>query len=170
MNLSEFQEMVEDQGAWCAAVHGVTNSWTRFRHWTTTMRRIHTVLNTTALQEGKDYREKQQHFLIYTIFLLFLPFPHLWKIGDTEKYFFTKETTPQASRRVAAVSSTWCQNLGSGEELSSLESRRPWMGSGWGALVPLSSCKKQAMWFQIFTLLRSSSKSGWNLSLKHQLK
>ena len=27
--LSEFQEMVKDRKAWCAAVHGVTKSWTR---------------------------------------------------------------------------------------------------------------------------------------------
>ena len=28
MNLSKFQEMVKDRGAWHAAVHGVTKSWT----------------------------------------------------------------------------------------------------------------------------------------------
>ena len=28
MNLSEFQETVEDRGAWRAAVHGVAKSWT----------------------------------------------------------------------------------------------------------------------------------------------
>ena len=28
MNLSKLQEIVEDRGAWCAAVHGVTKSWT----------------------------------------------------------------------------------------------------------------------------------------------
>ena len=28
MNLSELQEIVEDRGAWVAAVHGVTKSWT----------------------------------------------------------------------------------------------------------------------------------------------
>ena len=28
MNLSKFQEIVEDRGAWCAAVHGVAKSWT----------------------------------------------------------------------------------------------------------------------------------------------
>ena len=90
MNLSEFQEMVEDQGAWCAAGHGVTKGWTWLSRWTTAIAMwIHTVLNTTALQEGKYYREKQQHFLIHMIFLLFLSFPHLWKIGDTEKCFFT---------------------------------------------------------------------------------
>ena len=27
MNLSKLQEIVEDRGAWCAAVHGVTKSW-----------------------------------------------------------------------------------------------------------------------------------------------
>ena len=28
MNLSEFWEMVMDREAWCAAIHGVTKSWT----------------------------------------------------------------------------------------------------------------------------------------------
>ena len=28
MNLSKLQEIVEDRGAWHAAVHGVTKSWT----------------------------------------------------------------------------------------------------------------------------------------------
>ena len=28
MNLSKLQEIVQDRGAWCAAVHGVTKSWT----------------------------------------------------------------------------------------------------------------------------------------------
>ena len=29
MNLSKLREMVKDREAWCAAVHGVTKSWTR---------------------------------------------------------------------------------------------------------------------------------------------
>ena len=29
MNLSKLQEIVEDQGAWCAGVHGVTKSQTQ---------------------------------------------------------------------------------------------------------------------------------------------
>ena len=29
MNLSKLQEMVKDREAWCAAAHGVTESWTR---------------------------------------------------------------------------------------------------------------------------------------------
>ena len=27
-NLGEFQEMVRDREAWCAAIHGVAQSWT----------------------------------------------------------------------------------------------------------------------------------------------
>ena len=27
MNLSKLQEIMEDRGAWCARVHGVTKSW-----------------------------------------------------------------------------------------------------------------------------------------------
>ena len=29
MGLGEFRELVTDSEAWCAAVHGVTKSWTR---------------------------------------------------------------------------------------------------------------------------------------------
>ena len=35
MNLSKLQQIMEDWGAWCAAVRGVTNSWPRLRDWTT---------------------------------------------------------------------------------------------------------------------------------------
>ena len=28
MSLNKLQEIVKDRGAWCAAVHGVTKSWT----------------------------------------------------------------------------------------------------------------------------------------------
>ena len=28
MNLSKLQEILEDRGAWYAAIHGVTKSWT----------------------------------------------------------------------------------------------------------------------------------------------
>ena len=35
MTLSKLQEIVKDRGAWCAAVHGVTRSWTQLSDWTT---------------------------------------------------------------------------------------------------------------------------------------
>ena len=34
MSLSELREMVMDREAWRAAIHGVTNSWTRLSDWT----------------------------------------------------------------------------------------------------------------------------------------
>ena len=34
VNLSELRELVMDRETWCAAIHGVTKSWTRLSDWT----------------------------------------------------------------------------------------------------------------------------------------
>ena len=40
MNLSKLQERVNDRGAWCAALHGVTKSQTQLSNCTTTKKPI----------------------------------------------------------------------------------------------------------------------------------
>ena len=36
MSLRKLQEIVQDREAWCAAVYGITNNWTRLSDWTRT--------------------------------------------------------------------------------------------------------------------------------------
>ena len=36
VSFSRLQEIAKDREAWCAAVHGVTKSWTQLSNWTTT--------------------------------------------------------------------------------------------------------------------------------------
>ena len=42
MNLSKLWEIVEDRGAWNAAIHGFAKSWTWLNDWTTTYEWYHT--------------------------------------------------------------------------------------------------------------------------------
>ena len=40
MSLNKLQEIVKDRKVWCAAVHGVTKSWTQLSDWTTLLEMV----------------------------------------------------------------------------------------------------------------------------------
>ena len=52
MSLSQLQEVMENRGAWHAAVHRVTKSWTQLSDWTTT----HSMMG-VVLREGQEIRD-----------------------------------------------------------------------------------------------------------------
>ena len=47
MSLSKLRELLMDREAWCAAIHGVTKSWTRLSNWTENL--MKSILNSACL-------------------------------------------------------------------------------------------------------------------------
>ena len=65
MNLSKLREIVEDRGAWRAAVHGVAKGRIWLSDWTTTTFSVNSARTRgsqcTVRQESKEPREQQQN-------------------------------------------------------------------------------------------------------------
>ena len=85
--LGKLQEMVRDRGAWCAAVYGVSKSWTHLGDWTTAI--------THVVYKGKTTHKTAFYFYTWSIVslhilktsnggihnLIFLEFPVFFNLG-----------------------------------------------------------------------------------------
>ena len=54
MNLSKLWEILKDMEVWCAAVHGVSKSWSPLRDWTSTQQKIHLPSKIQITMAGKS--------------------------------------------------------------------------------------------------------------------
>ena len=69
MSLGEFQELVMDREAWCAVIHGVTNSQTRLSDWTELMRQLSKVRYRIF---PSPWRAPSPFFPVNTVFFTYL--------------------------------------------------------------------------------------------------
>ena len=62
-NLSELWEIAKDRDVWCAAVHGVTKSWTQLSDWTTAAMPVSAQRHSSASCVSQTQCWAQRHFL-----------------------------------------------------------------------------------------------------------
>ena len=73
MSLSKLQELVMGRETWCAAVHGVTKSWTQLSDWTELNLQIgirSVLLMTLNLSWGKSHMETRDTSFLLNMYLL----------------------------------------------------------------------------------------------------
>ena len=55
MSLHKLHEMVKDRKAWCAAVHGITKSWTQLSNWVTTTKECDRMIGFSSMSSPLNY-------------------------------------------------------------------------------------------------------------------
>ena len=96
MGLCKLQEFVMDREAWCAAVHGVTKSWTWLSDWTEMM--PHSVPRQNLLGSWVHCAQRTWHQNITTTILDL----HIHPIGEVSKISVPRNSLSAGSPRFGA--------------------------------------------------------------------